>query len=152
NAFHTISGKVRSKHGIPSHGVRFPGVSQRRRVDDKHRKMRFPVCLKHLPSSRNQAFPFVCFVARPAGIRANQMRAAHETRRHPPARKTVELRQTSPDKDTIVRVRLLDDTLNNREKIQRLRAHYKGIDEKTYRWQGHCTHNACSDPSPARLL
>jgi hypothetical protein len=58
---------------------------------------------------------------------------------------------TSPNKDTIVGARLLDDLLNNREKIESLRSHYKGHDEKTYRWQRGRTDDACSDPSPTWL-
>src|SRR5437588_11513322 len=113
--------------------------------------MRFPVCLKHLPSPRNQALPFVRYLAGPTGVGTNQMCAAHKTRRHSPPGETVELRGTSPDKDTVVRSRLLDNVLNNRKKIQRLRSHYEGPDEKTYRRQGRRANNACSDPSPARL-
>src|SRR5215472_9876690 len=113
--------------------------------------MRFPVRPKHLPSPRNQAFPFVLFFARPAGVCAHQMCATYETRRHPPVGKTVELRGTSPDKDTIIRCGLLDDMLNNRKKIERLRSHYEGRDEKTYRWHGSPTDNACPDPLPVPL-
>jgi hypothetical protein len=79
------------------------------------------------------------------------MCAAHETRRHAPVGKAVKLRGTSPDKNTIVRIRLVDDVLNNRKKIERLRSHYKGADEKTYRRQNRRTNDGCSDPSPARL-
>src|SRR5206468_2078947 len=140
-----------TKHGISRHGMRCPELVHRRHVDDERRGVRFPVCLRHLPSSRNQALPFVCFLARPAGVSANQMCAAHETRRHPPAGKAVELRGTSPDKYTIVRGRLFDDVLNNRKKIERLRSHYEGPDEKTYRRQGRRNNNARSDPSPVRL-
>src|SRR4029077_9503032 len=50
-----------------------------------------------------------------------------------------------------VRSRFLDDLLNSREKIERLRSNYKGHDEKTDRWQRGRTDDACSDPSPASL-
>src|SRR5438093_8525695 len=113
--------------------------------------MRFPVCLKHVPHPGKQALSSICFLARAAGVGAHQMCAAYGTRRHATAGKTVELRATSPDKDAIVRARLLDDLLNNRKKIERLRSHYKGTDEKTHRRQGRCTDNAGSDPSPAWL-
>src|SRR5262249_20297780 len=61
----------------------------------------------------------------------------------------VELRGTSPHKDTIVRGRFRDDVLNNREKIQLLHPRRKRHGEKAYRRQSRRTKNACSDPSPA---
>src|SRR4029077_2481713 len=58
---------------------------------------------------------------------------------------------TSPDKDTIVRGRFLDDVLNNREKIKLLHPRRERHSEKAYRRQSGRTNNACSDPSPAWL-
>src|SRR5437667_2373392 len=151
HGLHAISGKVCTKHGISRHRMRRPVRNHRRQVDYKRWGMRFPVPSKHLPTPRNHTLRSIFNLARPAGVGANQMGAADETRRHSPAGKTVELRGTSPDKDTIVRGRLLDDVLNNRKKIERLRSHYQGPDEKTYRRQGGRSDDACSDPSPVRL-
>ena len=53
-----------------------------------------------------------------AGISADQMRAANETRRKTTSRETVESRVASPDKDAIVRACPLDDPLDNRKKNQ----------------------------------
>ena len=111
--------------------------------------MRLPVRLEHLPTFRNHALPSISHLTRPAGIGADQVCATYETRRHPPVGETVELRATSPDKDTIVRSRLIDDLLNNREKIECLRSHYKSPHEKTYCRQSSRSNNAYSDPSPA---
>src|SRR5947207_2491747 len=113
--------------------------------------MRFPVCLKHLPTLRNHALRPVSHLTRPASVRAHKVCAAHETRRHPPAGKTIELRRSSPHKDTILRTRLLHDLLNNGEKTERLCSHRKGHNKKSYRWEGGRTNNPCSDPSPASL-
>src|SRR5438445_9749660 len=110
--------------------------------------MRFPVCLKHLPTFWNYALAFISHLTRPACVSANQVCAAHETGRHPPAGKTVELRRSSPHKDTIVRARLFDDPLNNRKKMERLRSHRKSHYEESYRRDGGRTNHACSDPSP----
>src|SRR5205809_7547966 len=110
--------------------------------------MRFPVCLKHLPSFRNHALTFISHHTRPAGIGANQVCAAHEPGRHPPAGKTVELRRSSPHKNTIVGARLFGDSLNNRKKMERLRSHRKGYHEESYRRDGSRTNHTCSDPSP----
>src|SRR5439155_6959567 len=89
--------------------------------------------------------------AMPVGIGANQMCTAHETRRHPPVGKTVQLRVTAPYKDMIARARPLDDLLNNREKIELLRPCRESHDEKTYRRHGGRADNASSDTSPAQL-
>src|SRR6266516_2418934 len=151
HGLHAISGKIGTKHGISRHRMRRPVRIPRRQIDDKRRGMRFPVRPKHLPTPGNHTLRSIFNLAGPAGVDASQMCAARETRRHPPAGKTVELRGTSPDKDTIVRGRFLDDVLNNRKKIERLRSHCEGPDEKAYRWQGRRTNNACSDPWPVWL-
>src|SRR6476660_101681 len=117
HGLHAISGKVCTKHGISRHRMRRPARNRRRQVHYKRWGMRFPVPSKHLPTPRNHTLRSIFNLARPGGVGANQMGAADETRRHSPAGKTVELRGTSPDKDTIVRGRFLDDVLNNREKI-----------------------------------
>src|SRR5437762_7321259 len=113
--------------------------------------MRFPVRPKHLPTPRNDTLRSNFHLARPVGIGTNQMCAAHETRRHPPVGKTVQLRVTAPYKDMIARARPLDDLLNNREKIELLRPCRESHDEKTYRRHGGRADNARSDPSPAQL-
>src|SRR5205814_10304044 len=71
--------------------------------------------------------------------------------RRPPDGKTVELRRSSPHKNTIVRARLLDDPLNNRKKMERLCSHRKSHDEESYRRHGGRTNHACRDPSPTYL-
>ena len=86
-----------------------------RDIDDERRRVRFPVRLKHLPTSRNHALPSIFNLARPAGIGANQMRAAHKARRKTTSRETVESRTTSPDKNAIGRACPLDDTLGQSE-------------------------------------
>src|SRR5215471_10530634 len=73
HALHSIVGEVVAKHGISRHRMRFPEVTQRCRVDNEHRGMCFPICLKHLPHPRKQTLPFVCHLTRPAGVGANQM-------------------------------------------------------------------------------
>src|SRR4029077_11398188 len=148
---HAISGKVCTKHGISRHRTRRPVRNHRRQVDYKRWGMRFPVPPKHLPTPRNHALRSIFNLARPGGVGANQVCAADETRRHSPAGKTVELRGTSPDKDTIVRGRFLDDVLNNREKIEILHPRRERHSEKAYRRQSGRTNNACSHPSPAWL-
>src|SRR5215831_20064171 len=150
HGLHTISGKVCTKHRISRHRMRRPVRNHRRQVDYKRRGMRFPVLSKHLPTPRNHTLRSIFNLARAVGVGANQMGTADETRRHSPAGKTVELRGTSPDKDTIVRGRFLDDVLNNREKIEFLHPRRERHSEKAYRRQGGRTNNACSHPSPAR--
>src|SRR5437868_916910 len=133
HGLHAISGKIRTKHGISRHRMRRPVRNHRRQVDYKRWGMRFPVPSKHLPTPRNHTLRSIFNLARPAGVGANQMGAADETRRHSPAGKTVELRGTSPDKDTIVRGRFLDDVLNNRQKIELLYPRRERHSEKTCR-------------------
>src|SRR5262245_33198954 len=149
HGLHAISGKVCTKHGISRHRMRRPVRNRRRQVDYKRWGMRFPVPSKHLPTPGNHTLRSIFNLARPGGVGANQMGAADETRRHSPAGKTVEVRATSPDKDTIVRGRFLDDVLNNREKIEILHPRRKRHDEETYRRHGGRTNNSSSDPSPA---
>src|SRR5206468_5409831 len=149
HGLHAISGKIGTKHGISRHRMRRPVRISRRQIDDKRRGMRFPVRPKHLPTPGNHTLRSIFNLAGPAGVDASQMCAARETRRHPPAGKTVELRGTSPDKDTIVRARPRNDLLNNREKIEFLHPRRKRHDEETYRRHGGRTNNSCSDPSPA---
>src|SRR5215469_2365959 len=72
-ARHSIIGEVLAKHGISRHRVRFPEVAQPRRVDNEHRGMCFPVCLKHLPSARQKALAFVCFLTRSTSVGTDQM-------------------------------------------------------------------------------
>src|SRR5262249_1749397 len=151
HGFHAISGKVGAKHWVSRHGMRRPVRIPRRQIDDKRRGMRFPVRPKHLPTPGNHALRSIFNLAGPVGVDASQMCAARETRRHPPAGKTVQIRGTSPDKDTIVRARPRNDLLNNREKIEILPPRRERHSEKGYRRQGRRTNNACSDPSPARL-
>src|SRR5436309_5438137 len=151
HALHAISGKVCTKHGISRHRMRRPVRNHRRQVDYKGWGMRFPVPPKHLPTPRNHTLRSIFNLARPGGVGANQMGAADETRRHSPAGKAVELRASSPDKDTIVRGRFLDDVLNNRQKIEILHPRRERHSEKTCRRQSDRTNNACSDPSPAWL-
>src|SRR5690242_12386600 len=110
--------------------------------------MRFPVFLEHLPTFWNHALRSISYFSRPAGIGADQMCAAHETGRHPPAGKTVQLRGSSPHKNMIIRARLFDDPLNNRKKMERLRSYRKSYHEESYWRDGGRTNHACSDPSP----
>src|ERR1700756_3820804 len=145
----SISWKVCTKHRVSRHRMRRPVRNHRRQVDYKRWGMRFPVRPKHLPTPRNHALRSIFDLARPGRVGSNQMCAADETRRHSPAGKTVELRGTSPDKDTIIRGRFLDDVLNNREKIELLYPRRERHGEKAYRRQSRRTNNACSDPSPA---
>src|SRR5258707_13150068 len=118
HGLHAISGKVCTKHGISRHRMRRPVRNHRRQVHYKRWGMRFPVPSKHLPTPRNHTLRSIFNLARPGGVGANQVCAADETRRRSTAGKTVELRGTSLDKDTIVRGRLLDVMLRDRAKFE----------------------------------
>src|SRR5438046_1454783 len=107
-----------TKHAISGHGMRGPTWTDSRHVDDKFRRMRLPILPKHLPTARNHTFGFIFHLERPVGIGTDQMRATHETRRHPPVRETVQLRVAAPDKDTIAGTGSFDDLPNNWKKIE----------------------------------
>src|SRR5262249_44173265 len=111
--------------------------------------MGFPVRLKHFPTLRDYSLTLISYLVRAAGVSADQVRATHETSRHPSVRETVEFRGTAPDKNTVVRSRLFNDLLNNGKKIERPFSHCKRLDEKTDCRQRRCRDNGYSDPSPA---
>src|SRR5215472_15938660 len=149
--FNAISTKIVAKHRVACHGMFRPEMVNRGGVDDEHRGMRFPICLKHRPSSRNYAFPSISDRTGSAGVGAHQMRATHETRCHAPVGKTVKLGRTSPDKNAIVWSRLLRDLPNSGEEIERLRSQNKGNKEKTCHWKHGCSDDGCSDQLPTLL-
>ena len=93
--------------------------SDRRYVDDEHRRVRIPVRLEHPPTSRNHALPSISHLTRPFSVGTDQMRAAHKARRKTTAGDTVELRRTPPYKDAIGRARPLDDPAEHRENMER---------------------------------
>ena len=100
-----------------------PVRNHRRHVDNERRGMRFPVRLKHLPTSRNHALPSIFNLAGPPGINADQMRAANKTRRKTTSRETVESRVASPDKDTSFGLVLSTIPGQSGEKYQRVVRH-----------------------------
>src|SRR5215471_1668923 len=111
----SVARKVCSESRITGHRMRKPLRVRvhSRGINDERRRVRFPVRSKHLPTSRNHAFPSILDFARPFGIGADQMRATNKARRKTTARETVEYRMTPPDKNAIGRACPLDNPLDN---------------------------------------
>src|SRR5215475_13369684 len=113
--------------------------------------MGFPVFLKHSPSFRDNAVASISHLTWSTGVCANEVCAANETCRHASTGKTVKLRRSPPDKNTIVRTSLFDDLLDNRQKMKRLRSHCERHNQKACCWQSGDSDDASAQPSPACL-
>src|SRR5262249_14993522 len=149
----SISWKVCPECRITSHGMRQPLRVRvhSRGIDDECWRVQFPVRPKHLPSSGNHAFPAIFNLARPFGIGPDQMRATNKARRKTTARKTIESRTTSPDKNAIGRAGPLDDRLDKRTMFERRLTHSERHDKENEDRHSSSANDADSQGSPVLL-